>query len=158
MSEQAKHTRTPWRCSNRSWRNEVDPHRWYVTGDHRDYDEDDSEEDRAGDDYTGSCVGVARVEGNPTSAPVTEMNARRIVACVNACEGLPTASLEKMAREVAVGELVVKAAALLTACEAALTELEGWQEASTGLTSGNTPLDRLVTMLRGAVGKARGEV
>jgi hypothetical protein len=69
----------PWQFSGRNWRGEEDEHgHLYVTGNHGpawDTDEDGNDVE-AGE----SCTGVARVEGNPTSGPVTLANARLIAA------------------------------------------------------------------------------
>jgi hypothetical protein len=90
MSEQQQHTPEPWRCSDRDWRGDESDQHWYVTGDH--HESVDAED---GEDVPGACcAAVARVEGNATSATVTEANARRIVACVNACKGIPVEAVE----------------------------------------------------------------
>lgn len=87
MKEQ--YTKEPWTAMPRNWRNEPDPHNWYVSGDHREPDPDDP-------DDCGTCTGVAVVVGNPTAGPAPGANARRICACVNACEGISTEELESL--------------------------------------------------------------
>jgi hypothetical protein len=51
-------------------------------------------------------------------------NARRVVACVNCCAGLPTEALEARALDKTVGRLVIANAELA----AVLEEVDGWVE------------------------------
>jgi hypothetical protein len=77
------HTKEPWRCSNRNWRDEEHPFHWFVTGGH-------AEEDGGGE-YS---VAVAVVVGNETAGDIPRDTARRICAAVNGTAGIPTAALE----------------------------------------------------------------
>src|SRR6185437_11864739 len=87
MSE-ATHTPEPWECSRLDFCNREHPHDYFVTGDPSVDAEDDPETDDP--DEGSSCVGVAVVKGNATAGDIPRMNAERIVACVNACRGIPT--------------------------------------------------------------------
>lgn len=60
------HTPGPWRYDRLNWRNEEQEHKWYVHG--------DCQEDEEG----ASSVAVCIVEGNATSMPLCEGNARLI--------------------------------------------------------------------------------
>jgi hypothetical protein len=100
------HTKEPWRCSNRNWRDEEHPFHWFVTGGH-------AEEDGGGE-YS---VAVAIVVGNETAGDIPRDTARRIVAAVNACEGIPAAALE--------AGVVAKLRDRLAAAEAEVVRLRG---------------------------------
>jgi hypothetical protein len=79
----SEHTKEPWRCSNRNWRDEEHPFHWFVTGGH-------AEEDGGGE-YS---VAVAVVVGNETAGDIPRDTARRICAAVNGTAGIPTDALE----------------------------------------------------------------
>jgi hypothetical protein len=70
------HTKGPWKYSRNNWRGEPSEVYWYITGDHREADEDEDEDSEP----CGTCVGIARVEGNRTSHPICEDNARLMAA------------------------------------------------------------------------------
>lgn len=94
-------TPTPWRCDNRDWRGKEDLYgHWYIRGNrrfvHAGEDDDgrpvcacDCDGDRDVCDCLEGChwlsTAVCRVEGNATSAPLTENCARYLCAAVNAC-------------------------------------------------------------------------
>lgn len=81
-----KYTPGPWTYDKPNWRGErASDHNWHVSGDRH-------------EDEEGSVLAtaVAVVVGSATSGGIAEANARRIVACVNACKGIDTATLEAM--------------------------------------------------------------
>ncbi len=94
------HTPGPWQFDNRNWRNEIDESgSLYVTGDHHESTTEDDDGNPI-DDGT-CCVSICRVEGNATSSPVTEANARLIaaapdllVACLEAIQAINAHSTE----------------------------------------------------------------
>lgn len=62
------------------------------------------------DDATGSIIGgCPSYQLAPRSLEERQANARRIVACVNACRGLPTDELEQKGLVAAVGTELLKA-------------------------------------------------
>jgi hypothetical protein len=124
MSEH--HTREPWKQSHLDWRGYPSEHHRYVTGD---YCETSVDTDEDGNDVEGgpSSVAVCRVEGNATSQSVTEANARRIVACVNACESVSTDNLHPGDMHNLILDLDAmrhQRDALLAACKEALAAVD----------------------------------
>lgn len=81
MSEQ--HTSTPWKVESCPTNRHA---RTIIGGIYVDNDGPD-------ETTTLTATRVATVEGNPTSAPITQLNAERIVACVNFCAGVPDSTL-----------------------------------------------------------------
>lgn len=73
-TEEAKHTREPWHVANNGLYRTITGSHYLNRGEE-------------------VCTVVARVEGNLTSQFVTQANANRIVACVNACAGIPNEQL-----------------------------------------------------------------
>ena len=78
----SKHTAEPWHCKPHTpMSGPGGPHDWTVLGDTH---EEFGDEDDDGSILTSTVV--AKVLGNATAGGIPEANARRIVACVNACE------------------------------------------------------------------------
>ena len=72
------HTPEPWRAERKNWKNEPDPHNFYISGDLR-------------EDEDGGLVStsIAVVLGNATSGTIAEDNAALIIAApelLAACE------------------------------------------------------------------------
>ena len=86
-------------------------------------------------------------------------NARRIVACVNALEGIPTAILEMAGTglmseaAVEVGKLTAQRDSLLSALRA----LYGWQRAEVEHFGATTPDDFIIEMVEKALKSAEGK-
>ena len=81
----SKHTAEPWHCKPHTpMSGPGGPHDWTILGDTH---EEFGDEADIGGSILVSTV-VAKVLGNATAGGIPEANARRIVACVNACDGL----------------------------------------------------------------------
>ena len=91
-----------------------------------------------------------------TTTTNREANARRIVACVNALEGIPTAILEMAGTglmseaAVEVGNLTAQRDSLLSALRA----LYGWQRAEVEHFGATTPDDFIIEMVEKALNNA----
>jgi hypothetical protein len=142
----SEHTREPWEWSWANWCGEIEGYYAYIAG--------DPSEDEEGTSHTGVC----RVEGNATSRDVTEANARRIVACVNACRAIPTDALEH-AQDQLIGPLAEALgginAELLAAAESVLAGLNYRIDEATK-NGQRVPLFQGIAALADAIAKARG--
>lgn len=85
-----KHTPEPWECEPHSHGSGPGTkYDWTILGGtYLDYHEDDEQPDDPTIEPSKVSTVVAKALGNATSGVITEANARRIVACVNACQGL----------------------------------------------------------------------
>jgi hypothetical protein len=138
----SEHTREPWEWSWANWRGEIEDRHAYIAG--------DPSEDDEGTSHTGVC----RVEGNATSRDVTEANARRIVACVNACHTIPTDALEH-AQDQLIRPLAEALGGINAELLAAAEKLLAWEASLDGNLDCPHGQDA-VARLQGAVHRARG--
>lgn len=76
-----------------------------------------------GEDLLGMPIDVARLNLTVGHYESEEANARRIVACVNACKGLPTKELEELGIVGVVGRELIDLDAKLAAITAQRDEL-----------------------------------
>lgn len=85
-----EHTPEPWECEPHSHGSGPGTkYDWTILGGtYLDYHEDDEQPDDPTIEPSKVSTVVAKALGNATSGVITEANARRIVACVNACAGL----------------------------------------------------------------------
>jgi len=68
---------------------------------------------------------------NSTAASCMEANARRIVACVNACEGIPTEALECQSKRKISEAWVKQRDQLVSACKRAEAFIAGFEDDET---------------------------
>jgi len=68
---------------------------------------------------------------NSTAASCMEPNARRIVACVNACEGIPTEALECQSKRKISEAWVKQRDQLVSACKRAEAFIAGFEDDET---------------------------
>lgn len=101
------HTQEPWRFSDRDWRNQESEFYFFIVGDVQPY-EPNSDIDDSGI-YSDTATAIAIVKGNATAGDIPHANARRIVAAMNACAGIPTEALEGGV----VGQLLASLKAML---------------------------------------------
>lgn len=97
----------------------------------------------------GGCLGVYLRHGEPGT--VEEANARRIVAAVNACEGIPTEALESGV----VGEMLIASECAIAQFEfvaRAIDEINqpAWKDIADGCR-------KQVSVIRAVLAKAKGE-
>lgn len=96
------------------------------------------------------------------SREIARSNARRIVACVNACRGIPTEELETEPNLYALWPLAQRSvnAELLAACDLALSVLGPWAPALKlfcSMPESSRVIDGVVKELTDAIARARGE-
>lgn len=97
MSEQVKHTPTPYEYSDRNWRGEVDEWSFYIHGDiHESVPDEDTPDD---EDPGMSAVSVAIVPGNPTGRDVAEATAKFLCKAANCHERLLAACKARLAAD-----------------------------------------------------------
>lgn len=77
-----------------------------------------------GEDFLGMPISVARLNLTVGHYESEEANARRIVACVNACKGLPTQELEEIGIVGVVGRELIELDAKLASVTAQRDELD----------------------------------
>ncbi len=90
----SEHTRTPYTCDQRNWRNEPVEHDWYICGGHveaLDPESDDPDENR------GSCRSVAIVVGNASSGNITRDTAMFLCRAANSHDALLAACEDALA-------------------------------------------------------------
>jgi len=122
MTNEAKHTKEPWNV--------------YRSNRHETYDIEGE------DDCIMQLWRLCEETHNVIPYDNAEANARRIVACVNACRGLPTKELEDIGLVGAVGTVIAD-------LERQLAEAADWKEAVidhmmvTHVTIGRTPKEKL---------------
>ena len=114
----------PWHYDRLNWRNEPQEHKWYVHGDVREIESDDEDDPHPGATATSVCI----VEGNATSMPICEDNARLIAAS-------PT---------------------LLAVCEKILKQYRDWCDDDTSMFFSDDMIETLVEDMPNAVAKAKG--